>query len=95
MLQSIVMAYGGISPETPLTLSLSVSRPTTRLSSSSESTESELHSALNSGVFNGGMAGGVAAVVTPSSSAPVVPVLARPWSRPSSSGSYRPILKKV
>ena len=29
------MAYGGISPETPLTLSLSASRPTTQQSSSS------------------------------------------------------------
>ncbi len=35
ILRTIVMAYGGITPDTPLTLSLSASRPTTRQTSSS------------------------------------------------------------
>lgn len=38
VLRTIVMAYGGITPETPLTLSLSASRPTTHQTSSSFST---------------------------------------------------------
>ena len=80
-LQNIVMAYGDISPETPLTLSLSASRPTTQHTST---TFSLSDIPTHDGVFTQHPL-----IVPPSTSAPATAaaVLPRPWSRPSSSGS--------
>ena len=82
------MAYGGITPETPLTLSLSASRPTTQHTSTTispiDTAQVQDHDAL------------FPSVVKTSSSAPIQPVLAQPWSRPSSSSSFTPhFIKKV
>lgn len=78
ILRTIVMAYGGISPDTPLTLSLSASRPTTRQTSSSLSSY-ELLIDDDGGTSNPGTAAvssvvnlpAVAGVVPMSRSAPV------------------------
>ena len=81
------MAYGDISPETPLTLSLSASRPTTQHTSTTFSIISDNQEGVLSLDTPLGQAPGH--FVPPSSSAPmtVTALLPRPWSRPSSSGS--------
>uniref|UniRef100_A0A1X7VB09 Guanylate kinase-like domain-containing protein n=2 Tax=Amphimedon queenslandica TaxID=400682 RepID=A0A1X7VB09_AMPQE len=87
MLQSIVMAYGDISPETPLTLSLSASRPTTQHTSTTFSILSDNQEGVLS--LDTPLGPPPPHFIPPSSSAPitVTALLPRPWSRPSSSGS--------
>jgi hypothetical protein len=85
VLRSIVMAYGGMVPETPLTLSLSPSRASTTQQTSTTISPFEVHDTL------------FPPSVHASNSAPI-PILAQPWSRPSSSNSLlgvRNPIKKV
>lgn len=88
------MAYGGISPETPLTLSLSASRPTTQQSSTSLSTF-DIHD--NTQPTTAVASTLLPSNVQPSNSSPIPILLAQSWSRPSSTSSNneQPQMKKV
>ena len=90
------MAYGGISPETPLTLSLSASRPTTQQSSTSLSTF-DIHDNPTTQPTTAVASTLLPLNVQPSNSSPIPILLAQSWSRPSSTSSTneRPQLKKV
>lgn len=91
------MAYGGISPETPLTLSLSVSRPTTQQSSTTATTfdiaeqfpladNSTLPTTAIASIQLESQVDGGDLLPVGKHTNPPHKGLAQPWSRPSSSG---------